>query len=292
MAIKCGNCKETHPTVADVRACFNQPAGPVIPVEGEPCPNHPREAADRCPFCDCGPDRRDSYERAADAYSPRQEAVATRNSFATREDIRQGRQRVPLSERQRSFILSLSAERLPEWTASKAEVDEVDALSKSDASARIKGLLALPKIPKVPMSAQQPDRGETPEIPDGHYALTGEDGIVRFYSVKAGGPSQSGKDWTGYTFIKGLIGSPGHWTEIRLGKSEREDVQRKIGADWMSALKLYADKHETCGFCDSPLSDLRSRAARYGEKCASNHSLPYPSKAEAREILGELVDAN
>jgi hypothetical protein len=27
--------------------------GPVIPVSGTPCPRHPREAAGRCPFCDC-----------------------------------------------------------------------------------------------------------------------------------------------------------------------------------------------------------------------------------------------
>lgn len=255
MAIKCGNCDSYHPSVKDVKACYDVADSVPTPEPG---------AID--PFA-----RLDSYERAMVAGSPRQ-----------------GRQRVPISEAQRSYILSLSSQKLADWTASAEQVAEVDALSKSEASARITALKAMPYLPKKSADAPATD---LPEIPDGHYALTGEDGIVRFYSVKAGGPSRSGKDWTGYTFIKGLIGSPGSWTEIRLGKSERATVQERIGADWMAALKLYADKFERCGFCDSPLSDVRSRAARYGETCAGNHGLHYPTKAEAIEILGERVTA-
>lgn len=209
----------------------------------------------------------------------RSEAAATRNG-ASREQIRVGRQRVPLTDRQRDFIFSLSAERSAGWTGSAEQVAIVDGLSKSDASEMIKKLLA---IPKLPMASQKPASQQlSTEIPDGRYALAGRDGIVRFYSVKAGT-----KRWEGYTFVKGLIGSPGSWTEIKLSRAERETVTAEIGRDWMAALKLYADKFECCGFCDSPLSDLRSRAARYGEKCAGNHGLHYPNMAEARAILGE-----
>jgi len=191
----------------------------------------------------------------------------------------QGRQRVPLTDKQRNFIFSLSAERSAGWTASAEQVAVVDGLSKAEASEMITRLLALPKL-----ASAKPTRepAKPVEIPDGRYALAGDDGVVRFYSVKAGK-----NRWEGYTFVKGLIGSPGSWTEIRLGRVEREEIQKKIAADVQGAAKLYGDKFQRCGFCESPLSDPRSRAAGYGEICAGKHSLPYPSLADALVQLGE-----
>lgn len=297
MTIKCGNCQNYHQNVCEVKQCFadNSPYAerdPFAALEGDAGWSNgamreiqPEEILENAGFHEAR--EQEAWEARMGAVSyeqARDEAAATRN-FASREQIRQGRQRVPLSEKQRNFILSLSAERIEGWSGSFNEVKDVEALSKSEASARITALLALPKI--APRASYDKSvnggPGDAP-IPDGHYALADEDGQVRFYSVKAGK-----NRWEGYTFIKGLIGSPGNWTEIKLGRSEREAIAAKIGADWLASARLYGEKFTRCSFCESPLSDPRSRAALYGETCAGNHGLPYPSLREALATLGESV---
>lgn len=41
-----------------------------------------------------------------------------------------------------------------------------------------------------------------------------------------------------------------------------------------------------CGRCFGPLTDVRSRAAGYGKACAVHAGWPYPTRGEARAILG------
>lgn len=217
-------------------------------------------------------DLRDSYERAAAIGAPRQ-GQRVRTNGAT--------------EKQVAFLKKLSKER--DWSSLRGTVNEdsIEAanqgwfVDKKEASQAIDALLRIrPPQRTVPTKTATSPSG----IPAGRYALIEVDGIVRFYSVRHG---KAGGRWEGYTFVNGLIGNPGSYIETRLSKATRELVLSKVGADIQAAAKLFGQKTKHCTFCDSELSDIRSRAAGWGEKCASNHSLPYPSLREAQELLGE-----
>jgi hypothetical protein len=128
-------------------------------------------------------------------------------------------------------------------------------------------------------------------VPEGRYALQGDDGVVRFYQVDK--PTDG--RWKGYTFLKQLFGSPGDWRKERINARQNRPLYNRvmsaIAADVAGAFRLYGQKTEQCGACHSPLSTTRSRAAGYGKKCADTHGLWYPSEAEARAILNEMAGA-
>ena len=121
------------------------------------------------------------------------------------------------------------------------------------------------------------------KIPDGKYALQADDGHFVFYQID--NPTE-GK-WAGYTFVSQLIGSVGDWQEQRLSRQVSDGVKARIAANVEEAARMFGIKAKACSYCSSPLSNIQSRAAGYGETCANNHGFFYPTEAEAREILAE-----
>jgi hypothetical protein len=137
-----------------------------------------------------------------------------------------------------------------------------------------------------------PTHADPRKIPDGRYAVQGGAGL-HFYAIRQGGPSKTGygKDWTGFTFVDELFGSPGTFSyqPVR-DRGKKQNIYDVVAADTEGAARLFGQKYRCCGHCLSPLTKAQSRAAGYGEKCASNHGYWYPSKAEALQLLGETEE--
>jgi hypothetical protein len=76
--------------------------------------------------------------------------------------------------------------------------------------------------------------------------------------------------WTGYTFIKRLIGAPGQYRKVEVagGPQGRNEVLAKIEADPQKAMIDYGLQSKVCGKCSSPLSDPESLARGIGPICA------------------------
>lgn len=183
----------------------------------------------------------------------------------------------PATDRQKEFVRTLLGERTGVEAAEQVrtrlnEARVAGTLTAAFVSACIDALLEIPKA-----EAQ----AET-EVPNGRYALPAEDGHFVFYQVDHG----TGK-WDGYTFVSQLVGSVGDWDDQRLSRDVSRSVLARIAADPEEAARMFGIKARACGYCGSPLSNLRSRAAGYGETCADNHGFFYPTEAEAREILAE-----
>src|SRR5690606_6457189 len=106
-----------------------------------------------------------------------------------------------------------------------------------------------------------------PKVPDGRYALPAEDGHFVFYKVNT--PTEG--QWAGRTFVVQLIGSVGSWAEQRLSGQVAASVCARIAEDPEEAARMFGIKAEACGYCGSPLSNIQSRAAGYGETCAAKH---------------------
>lgn len=179
----------------------------------------------------------------------------------------------PATAKQKDFVRSLLAER--EGNA------EAEAIRQRLNKAREEFRLTLEFVSGVIGELLEIHPVEV--VPAGRYALPAEDGHFVFYKVDT--PTE-GK-WAGYTFVSQLIGSVGDWSEQRLDKSHSKSVLHRIAADVEEAARMFGLKARACGHCLSPLSNVQSRAAGYGETCANNHGYYYPSKEEAQTILSE-----
>lgn len=180
----------------------------------------------------------------------------------------------PATDRQKEFVRTLLAERqgnekIDSIRTALNVARENNVLNAEIVSNAITLLLAIPV--------------NSTKIPDGKYALPAEDGHFVFYQVDS--PTE-GK-WAGYTFVSQLIGSVGDWNEQRLSRSVSDSVKARIAANVEEAARMFGIKAKACSYCSSPLSNIQSRAAGYGETCAHNHGFSYPTEAEAREILAE-----
>lgn len=182
----------------------------------------------------------------------------------------------PATDRQKEFVRTLLAEREGNEAAEaiRAQLNEARVSGQLTAQVVSDAITALLEIPKAVAKTA---------VPDGRYALPAEDGHFVFYQVDS--PTE-GK-WAGYTFVAQLIGSVGSWSEQRLSREVSRSVQERIAQDVEEAARMFGIKARACGYCSSPLSNTRSRAAGYGEICADNHGLYYPTEEEAREILAE-----
>ena len=180
----------------------------------------------------------------------------------------------PASDRQKTLIRTLLAERegnekIDSIRLALNVARENNVLNADLASSAIELLLAIP--------------ANSTKIPDGKYALPAEDGHFVFYQID--NPTE-GK-WAGYTFVSQLVGSVGSWNEQRLSRQGSESVKARIAADVEEAARMFGIKAKACSYCSSPLSNIQSRAAGYGEKCAHDHGFYYPTEAEAKDILAE-----
>jgi hypothetical protein len=192
-----------------------------------------------------------------------------------------------ITDRQRGFILRLLNEIDGSQPDLNAEAMEMyDGLSKREASKAIDGLIERRDRVRASRPAQPAAKVERQdrEVPEGRYALAGEatDGEVEFYQVRYG---KSGK-WEGFLFLDAFVGSPTDGRGIPVRKRQQPELYRRvladIAADVTEAAARFGREIRHCGFCMSPLTDDRSRAAGYGETCAGNHGLPYPKASEVQ----------
>lgn len=180
----------------------------------------------------------------------------------------------PATPRQRVFVRSLLAERDGN--------EKADNIRQALNAARESFTLTADLVSKaIELLLEIP--ANSTKIPDGKYALQADDGHFVFYQID--NPTE-GK-WAGYTFVKQLVGSVGSWSEQRLSRQVSDGVKARIAANVEEAARMFGIKAKACSYCSSPLSNIQSRAAGYGETCAHNHGFFYPSEAEAREILAE-----
>lgn len=234
-SIKCGNCKGSHDTVADVRACYGQRVGSQHPVAtiGSRVDTEFAGLAAAFPAAVRSHAR---HEEAAVAT-----AVADNPWGSTLLD--------EASEKQKAFIASLRSER---------GLDELAFTgSKRNASTEIKRLLALPKTQVAEKVAKAL---ELPEVPAGRYAVE-VDGVLKFYRVDR--PTEG--RWAGYTFVKVQASDDLHPVRGNAAKG----ILDRIAKDPREASLRYGREIGSCGVCGRTLTDEDSRAAGIGPICAS-----------------------
>jgi hypothetical protein len=185
------------------------------------------------------------------------------------------------SEKQKTFIRALLAERAGNWEAEdiRASLNEARLSGTLTLEAASEAIVSLLKIPKAGTAQGAVDA----KVPEGRYALSAGDGHFVFYRVAC--PTTG--SWAGHVFVSQLLGSAGNWDEQRLSRKVTSVVLARIAADPEEAARTFGLKASACGRCGSPLSNTRSRAAGYGEICAGKQGFFYPSENEAREILDE-----
>lgn len=107
-------------------------------------------------------------------------------------------------------------------------------------------------------------RAVSATIEEGHYAVPGEDGKLRFYVVQKGKP---GTQWAGRTFLKVQASDELH--KIQGLKTELA-IYRKIAANPQEAMLAYGREIGRCGHCNRTLTDANSRERGIGPVCARN----------------------
>lgn len=205
----------------------------------------------------------------------------------------------PRTDAQKEYLAELLEDRKGNPEAEKIRdelnvyVAEKRTITKGVASDMITALKEIPKAPPPEQSkiAQKLEDHEAGEDvleamgakragPKGKFAL-GEEPHIKFYQVDR--PTK-GK-WSGYIFVKLLIGSPGNWERQRLPKARQDEILKAIMKDPCAAQAKFGFHFVCCGRCDSPLSKPNSRAAGYGEICAGHMGWHYPGDKEAYAIL-------
>lgn len=184
------------------------------------------------------------------------------------------------SDAQVSYVLGLQESReLPEEADVLTET-QLRKMDRAEVSRKIQELKLLPFKPPT-------GHGKASvEVPSGRFALyveledeasrsvaSGTDplGAWQFYKVDR---PEKGR-WAGYTFVKRLIGAPGDYREVPMQKNERSRVLTLIAKDPRQAAVDFGKQTNHCGRCMSPLTHKRSRAAGYGQKCASVMGWPW-----------------
>jgi hypothetical protein len=191
----------------------------------------------------------------------------------------------PATEPQYSYLRKLLAERVGITEAedirnalNQARTNKT--LDRGMASEFITRLLAIRPNPVAAPAPAAPapksdDAWKRPDcVPDGNYALTAEDGLVKFYEVN----TNQGVCWVSV-----------HASDERynLKGRARHQVLDAIAADPVAAQRLYGYKSLRCGRCGRELSLVQSRATGFGRTCAGKLGVEYLGEADARALLAE-----
>jgi hypothetical protein len=172
----------------------------------------------------------------------------------------------PASRKQIDYVKDLLDEReLPLQNSTLSELKErAEELNNRAASKWIETLKALPKK----HAAQRPTGSTSTiksDVPEGRYAVTGEDGTTDFYKVDR--PTE-GK-WAGYIFVKLGLGGPHgdpRWERIPLRNVQT--ILNKIAADGpKEAMLRYGKELGHCGHCGRTLTNPESIEAGIGPVC-------------------------
>lgn len=159
---------------------------------------------------------------------------------------------------------------------------DLENMERGQVTKLINGLKIAPKRPGVKTTVLQASDWE--HIPAGRYAFVdpGDDGVsysyvdrqdlvpprkrtVRFYQVDL--PTKP--MWKGRVFVSQLFGSPGDYRKEPRRGDAAVAIMEAIGKDPREAAATFGKETQHCGRCMSPLTHERSRAAGYGQKCAS-----------------------
>jgi hypothetical protein len=253
--MRCGNCKGQHPNADAIRECYRgKYARKTDPSMDLKTPEYVAEIQRR--------------ERADDerAYASKDAAQALLDEEDAAKRVLDGMSKAsgvkepmwPPSDAQITYVLGLQDERdLPVNWLTYTESD-LKAMERSDVSGAIAALKRLPR--KDGHTGRR-----TWTMPDGRYCLDSK-GALGFFEVTHG---KAGSRWDGYTFVKRLIGSPGDYSKLPMNKSLVDETLRRIEKDPKAAAIRFGKETKHCFRCASPLTHKRSRAAGYGEKCAS-----------------------
>lgn len=113
---------------------------------------------------------------------------------------------------------------------------------------------AAPKAPKA---------GGFPQVPEGRYAVTGEDGTTDFYKV---GYGKAGGNWEGFLFLDQQVSDD--FVPVK-APPVKSAILAKIAKDPLAAAKRYGTELGVCGVCAKTLTDPKSIADGIGPKCAA-----------------------
>ena len=237
--MRCGSCKGSHETVADVKACYADRAGAhLATAHGQ------RDEGGYKPA--------KSLKGGEDA-----QAAAVLNKMEGRAT---NGPTWPATDNQINYVMGLQKERvLPNGYTVKTEV-EFRGMERDEVSAAITMMRDLPR--------KQGKAGGNWSMPAGRYALEfpGDDAKetrVRFFQIDK--PTEG--RWKGYTFIHELIGAPGDYRKQDMSKDNRDRMLRLIDANPNEAMTRFGIETMTCGKCHSPLTNEESRARGIGPVC-------------------------
>jgi len=239
--INCGNCKDSHETPEEVRACY---AGKILTGSSV----------------------------APSAIAPnwdRSNTVGTSRSAIPSELLAQDR----ITTKQEAFLNKLLDDRPMFRDVENLWPENIAKLSKSDASAKISEVLAVPKESRGDDSKTFAGSSELTEIlegvDDGYFALPSKTGTNDLDFIRIGSnqgranPANKGKRRV-HRFLggQGLI-------DIRLSEQiEFAKIVVALSAPERSAAQaLFGQEIGRCGVCGKSLTDETSRSLGIGPKC-------------------------
>lgn len=171
---------------------------------------------------------------------------------------------------QRDFILGLLDKREVEGGRADeitkmmriSEDPEELGCTKRGASKIIDELKALPwKRQEPQLPTQTKLDAILPDVPAGHYAVTGDDGTTDFYRVDR---PQSGK-WAGYTFVKLQLSD--YYERIPM-KNMQTILNKIVEAGVRESAIRYGMELGRCSICNRTLTNPESIEAGIGPVCA------------------------
>jgi hypothetical protein len=256
MSIKCGKCNGTHPTVADVRACYGAVVVTSRSVEAPvTTASHRGVVMDRL--------RRQAglptgEESQVDRYR-RQEASRTDGDKAASMIEGHGTYGARMAtDKMVKYVTDLLEQReVPAETASHyREAIKRDALTFGAARTFID---SYKDAPRKPVPAETVAAGGMPKVAPGHYAVENE-GTLKFYVVDC--PTEG--RWAGRVFLS-VMASDEKWP-IKSAESKRV-ILAAISVNPAEAMARYGQEIGRCGRCHRTLTDATSRARGIGPDC-------------------------
>lgn len=250
--IKCANCHDYHPTVADVRNCCLGITPASSQADDDAMEQHYQQQAEAAAeeryerWLEDGGEHseRISWENQLDAALHEDDGDAWMLTGSTEPEVTTTEP--PATQKQMDYLRSLWRER-GESPATN--------LSKNEASAEIQRLLGLPKVPTTSAAPALAD------VPAGRYALRDGDGSVRFYIVDK--PLEG--RWAGRTFVSRQASDDKY--PVR-NPTERANILEAIEHTGVKeSMLLYGKEIGSCGHCGRTLTNDESRAAGIGPIC-------------------------
>lgn len=165
---------------------------------------------------------------------------------------------LPITERQKTFLLQLRAEKGLE---NKFDANYLDGISRRKASLMIEKALTLPSVTTVSRVGSRIAAPHEDDVPAGRYAITDEDGVLKFFQVDR---PKEGR-WAGYVFLKIQASADLHPIK---SPARKEFIYKAIAHDPRAASIRYGRELGHCGICGRTLTDPDSIAAGIGPVCA------------------------